>query len=307
VIWGVPYLLIKVAVEGLSPPVVVFGRTSLAALILVPIAMRRDAIRPALRHWKPLLAFTALEMAGPWLLLTDAERTMPSSLAGLLIAGVPLVAAVASVALGDRTVLEPSRILGLVIGMVGVTFVVGIGAEGAEAWPVIEVVLVVIGYAVAPFIASRALADVPTIGVVATSLAIVAVGYLPAAIWFRPDATPDADSLWALVGLAIICTALAFVVFFALIREVGATRALLFTYVNPAVALVAGVVLLREPLTWFHIAGLVLILAGSVLATGQAPEAAAAATDCGAAEVHLAGEATGPGALSGEEARPRRG
>ena len=270
VIWGVPYLLIKVAVDGLSPPVVVFGRTSLAAMILVPIAVRRDAIRPALRHWKPLLAFTALEMAGPWLLLTDAERTMPSSLAGLLIAGVPLVAAVASVALGDRTVLEPSRLLGLVIGLVGVVFVVGIGAEGAHAWPVIEVALVVIGYAVAPFIAARALADVPTIGVVATSLALVAVGYLPAAIWFRPDGMPEADSLWALLGLAVICTALAFVVFFALIAEVGPNRATLFTFVNPAVALGLGVVVLDERLTSGLLLGCPLVIAGCWLAARPA-------------------------------------
>ena len=270
VIWGVPYLLIKVAVDGLSPPVVVFGRTALAAVILVPIAARRDAIRPALARWKPLLAFTALEMAGPWLLLTDAERTMPSSLAGLLIAGVPLVAAVASVFLGDRTVLEPSRLLGLVVGVVGVAFVVGIGAEGAHAWPVIEVVLVVIGYALAPFIASRALAGVPTIGVVATSLAIVAVGYLPAAVWFRPDGVPPADSLWALLGLAVICTALAFVVFFALIAEVGPNRATLFTFVNPAVALGLGVVVLDERLTRGLLLGCPLVIAGCWLAARPA-------------------------------------
>lgn len=270
VIWGVPYLLIKVAVDGLSPPVVVFGRTALAAVILVPIAARRDAIRPALARWKPLLAFTALEMAGPWLLLTDAERTMPSSLAGLLIAGVPLVAAVASVFLGDRTVLEPSRLLGLAVGVVGVAFVVGIGAEGAHAWPVFEVVLVVIGYALAPFIASHALAGVPTIGVVATSLAIVAVGYLPAAVWFRPDAMPPADSIWALVGLAVICTALAFVVFFALIAEVGPNRATLFTFVNPAVALALGVIVLDERLTRGLLLGCPLVIAGCWLAARPA-------------------------------------
>src|SRR5262245_50104186 len=141
VIWGVPYLLIKVAVEGLEPPVVVFGRTSVAALILVPLAIRQGAVRPALAHWRPLLAFTALEMAIPWLLLTDAEQSLPSSLAGLLIAGVPLVAAAVAVALGDRTVLEPLRLLGLAIGVAGVACVVGLGAEGARAWPVVEVLL----------------------------------------------------------------------------------------------------------------------------------------------------------------------
>lgn len=270
VIWGVPYLLIKVAVDGVSAPVVVFSRTALAAVVLVPIAIRRGVLRPALRRWRPLLAFTTLEMAGPWLLLTDAERHMPSSLAGLLVAVVPLVAAVASLVLGDRTVLAPSRLAGLAAGVVGVGFVVGFGADGVTAWPVVEVLLVVVGYAIAPFIAAHALAGVPTLGVVAASLAIVALGYLPVAVLTRPDGVPPADSLWALLGLAVICTALAFVVFLALIAEVGPVRATLFTFVNPAIAVALGVIVLDEQITAGLVLGFPVVLAGCWLAARPA-------------------------------------
>src|SRR5258705_7500631 len=113
VIWGIPYLLISVAVDGVAPPVLVATRTGFAAMALVPLALRRQAVAPALARWRPLLAFTALEMAGPWLLLSDAERSLPSSIAGLLVATVPLVASVVGVLLGDRAVLAPSRLLGL--------------------------------------------------------------------------------------------------------------------------------------------------------------------------------------------------
>jgi drug/metabolite transporter (DMT)-like permease len=262
-IWGVPYLLIKVAVDGMAPPVLVFGRTSIAALVLVPLAIHQGALRPVLRKWRPLLAFTALEMAGPWLLLTDAERKLPSSLAGLLVAAVPMVAAVAAFALGERSALAPSRLAGLAIGMAGVALVVGVGREGGgDAWSVTEVLLVSVGYAVAPFILDRHLGDVPPMGVVAASLGIVAALYLPFAIAYRPDHWPPADSLWAVLGLAVLCTGIAFLVFFALIAEVGPRSATLITFVNPAVAVALGVTILDEPLSSGLVLGFPLVLAG---------------------------------------------
>jgi drug/metabolite transporter (DMT)-like permease len=266
-IWGVPYLLIKVAVDGMAPPVLVEGRTGIAALVLVPLAIHQGALAPALRRWRPLLAFTALEMAGPWLLLTDAERTLPSSLAGLLVAAVPMVAAVAAFALGERSALAPSRLAGLAVGMAGVALVVGVGREGGgDAWSVTEVLLVSVGYALAPFILDRHLSDVPPLGVVAASLGIVAVLYLPAAVVLRPDGWPPADSLWAVLGLAVLCTGIAFLVFFALIAEVGPRQATLITFVNPAVAVALGVTLLDEPLSSGLVLGFPLVLAGCWLA-----------------------------------------
>jgi drug/metabolite transporter (DMT)-like permease len=122
-------------------------------------------------------------------------------------------------------------------------------------------------YAIAPLIAARHLTDVPALPLTASCLAVAALVYaVPAALRW-PAEVPSTRVLVATVLLAVVCTALAFIVFFALIREVGPTRALVFTYVNPAVALVAGVVILSEPLTVFNVAGLALILVGSVLAT----------------------------------------
>lgn len=274
VIWGVPYLLIKVAVDDMAPPVLVAARTGIAAVVLVPLAHHRGVLVPAFRRWRPLLAFTALEMAIPWLLLTDAERKLPSSLAGLLVAAVPMVAAVAAFALGERTALAPHRLVGIAVGLVGVAFVVGVGREGGgDAWSVTEVLLVAVGYAVAPFILDRRLGDVPMLGVVAASLGIVAVSYLPAAVALRPDGWPPADALWAVLGLAVLCTGIAFLVFFTLIAEVGPQRATLITFVNPAVAVTLGVTVLDEPLSAGLVVGFPLVLAGCWLAA-RAPRTA---------------------------------
>jgi drug/metabolite transporter (DMT)-like permease len=163
--------------------------------------------------------------------------------------------------------LAPSRLAGLAVGMAGVALVVGVGREGGgDAWSVTEVLLVSVGYALAPFILDRHLSDVPPLGVVAASLGIVAVLYLPAAVVLRPDGWPPADSLWAVLGLAVLCTGIAFLVFFALIAEVGPRQATLITFVNPAVAVALGVTLLDEPLSSGLVLGFPLVLAGCWLA-----------------------------------------
>jgi drug/metabolite transporter (DMT)-like permease len=274
VIWGVPYLLIKVAVKHLSPPVVVFGRTSVAAVALVALAARADALRPALRQWKLVLAFAALEIAGPWLLLTNAERRLPSGVTGLLVSCVPIAGAVAAYFLGDRTALRPLRLLGIAVGLGGVALLVGgdlSGRNGIPWWSVAQVVLVCVGYATAPFIAARRLNDVPTIGVLAVSLASVAIAYAPFAWFNRPATFPPGRVIWAMLGLSILCTGVAFVLFFALISEVGPMRATLITFVNPAVAVILGAVFLSESITMATLGGFVLVLTGCWLATRPVP------------------------------------
>ncbi len=276
VIWGLPYLLIKVAVDDLSPAVVVAGRTSIAALLLLPVAIHQGAIRPALAHWRWLLPFTALEMAIPWLLLTDAEQRLPSGLTGLLVATVPLFGAATALVLGDRTVLSPKRLTGLALGVVGVALLVGFGGDDGtvDVRSVVQVLLVAVGYAVAPFIASKRLGSVPTMGVVTTSIGIVALLYLPAAVVLRPDDAPPANTIWAVIGLGVLCTAIAFLVFFALIDEVGPARATLITFANPAVALSLGVLVLGESLTLGLLLGFPVVLAGCWLASRHdAPDA----------------------------------
>ena len=203
-IWGVPYLFIKVAVEHLSPPVVVFGRTSIAAVPLVFFAARADALRPTLAYWKPVLAFALLEMAIPWLLLTDAEQHLPSGLTGLLIACVPIVGAIVAFLLGDRSALRPKRLAGIAVGLAGVALLVAADLGGeAPWWSVVEVLLVCVGYATAPFIAARRLGHLPDLGVVAVSLSIVAVVYAPFAWIARPDDAPPAEAWAAVVALGV--------------------------------------------------------------------------------------------------------
>jgi drug/metabolite transporter (DMT)-like permease len=267
VIWGIPYLMIKVAVEGVSVPVLVLARTAVGAAVLLPLALSHGSWRPVVRHWKPVLVFAFFEIIAAWLLLSDAERHLTSSLTGLLIAAAPIIAAVLDRITGGEGPLGFKRILGLSVGLAGVAVLAGPDLAGGSAWPIGEVLLVATCYAIAPLVAARYLGDVPTLPLTAACLTLAALVYAgPAAVTW-PTETPTGPVLLALAGLAVVCTALAFVVFFALIREVGAARALVFTYVNPAVALAAGVIVLHEPVTAWNVAGLVLILSGLILAT----------------------------------------
>jgi drug/metabolite transporter (DMT)-like permease len=270
VIWGVPYLLIKVAVSGLTPASLVFWRTAVAAVLLVPLAAARGQLRPLLPRWRPLLAYTAAELAIPWLFLSNAEKHLSSSLTGLLIAAVPLVGALLAWATGGER-LGLRRVAGLIIGIAGVGALVGLDLGVDDTWALAQLAVVVIGYAVGPFLLARYLSDSPGLGVVAASLLLTALVYLPFAIVQRPHAVPAANVVLSVVGLAVLCTAVAFLLFFALIDEVGPVRATVITYVNPAVAVALGVALLGEPFTVGIAVGFVLVLAGSVLATRPAP------------------------------------
>jgi len=277
VIWGIPYLLIKIAVEGVSVPVLVLARTAIGAAVLLPVMLYRREWTQVLRHWKPVLAFAFFEMIAAWLLLSDAERHLTSSLTGLLIAATPIVVAVLDRFTGGERRMGLKRMAGLGVGFAGVAVLAGPELAGGSAWSVAEVLLVSTCYAIAPLIAARYLSDVPALPLAAACLGVAAVVYaLPAAATW-PTEMPATPVLLAIAALALICTALAFLVFFALIREVGPARALVFTYVNPAVALAAGVLILNEPITVWHLAGLALILTGSVLATRRGQEPATTA------------------------------
>ena len=281
VIWGLPYLLILVAVRDLSPAVLVLARTTIAALLLLPLAAARDELRPLRGHWIALLAFAAIEIAIPWVLLGTAEQHISSSLTALLIAAVPLVGAVIARTSGDRERLGLSSLIGLVVGLVGVGAIVGLNLEGAGVLPLSEVALVAVCYAVGPVILQRYLADLPALGVISASLALTAVAYVPFALVSLPSEPPPWSAIWSVLGLAVICTAVAFVLFFALIAEVGPVRATVITYINPAVAALLGVAILDEHFTAGMAAGFALVLVGSVLATRRAvpPEAPAAVLD----------------------------
>jgi drug/metabolite transporter (DMT)-like permease len=271
-IWGVPYLLIKVAVDELSPASLVFLRTGVAALLLLPLAAARGQLRPLVPHWRAVLAFTAAELAVPWLLLASAEQRLSSSLSGLLIAAVPLVGALLGWLAGSER-LGPRQLLGLLVGLAGVAALVGLDVRGGDGWALAQLAGVVIGYALGPFILARYLAELPGLGVTAASLALTALGYLPVAAVQLPRHWPPAKVISSVLVLAVLCTAVAFLVFFELIAEVGPVRATVITYVNPAVAVTLGVLLLNEPFTAGIGVGFVLVLAGSVLATRRSTPA----------------------------------
>ncbi|MEH1127461.1 DMT family transporter [Micromonospora sp. CPCC 206061] len=273
-IWGTPYLMIKIAVDEVSPPMVVFVRCVVGAVVLLPVVVHRKQLATLRGRWWWLIAFAAAEIVGPWLLLSDAERTLSSGTTGLLIATVPIIGVLIAWIAGDRRRVTPVRWAGLLLGFGGVALLAAPTVESGGAWPVTEMLLVAIGYAGAPLIADRALRDVPGLVVTATCLAFASLVYAPAAAWTWPDSLPSGRALLALAGLATLCTALAFVLFFELIKEVGAARATVITYVNPAVAVALGAVVLGEPLTLSVGAAFALILVGSVLATrgGVSPE-----------------------------------
>ena len=266
-IWGIPYLFIKIAVGELTPAALVFLRSLIGASLLLPLAVARKDLAPLRPYWKWILAYTFVEVAAPWFLLSDAERRISSSLTGLLIAAVPSIGAVLAVVTGGRDRLDSRRIVGLVLGFIGVAALVGLDVRADDLGAIGQVALVTVGYAIGPMIIERKLGSLPSLGVVAASLGITALAYAPFGLAQLPSTLPSPSVLFAVAVLGVVCTALGFVVFFALITEVGAPRATVITYVNPAVALALGVALLREPFTFGIALGFVLIVLGSVLAT----------------------------------------
>jgi drug/metabolite transporter (DMT)-like permease len=288
-IWGVPYLLIKVAVGGVAPPVLVLARVTIGAAILLPLAVRRRELAVLRPHWRWLVVFAVVEIITPWLLLTEAETRLSSSLSGLLIAAVPIIVAVLARFTGSRDRMSAIRWTGLLVGLGGVALLLGPGAPHGETGQVAEVLGVVLCYAIGPLVASRKLSQLPPLGMTAACLAFAAIVYAPLAALTWPSAVPAGRVFGAMAGLAVLCTAIAFLGFFALIAEVGPARASVITYINPAVAVTLGVLVLGERVTLAMGGAFALILAGSVLATRGSSQGQPAATDEALAEAAPAG------------------
>jgi drug/metabolite transporter (DMT)-like permease len=300
VIWGLPYLLIKVAVGGVPVPVLVLARVALGAALLVPFALRGGQFRALKPVWPWLLLFAVVEMIMPWFALSEAERGISSSLTGLLIASTPIVVAVISLFLrgGDR--LGPVRWTGLLIGLGGVTLLAGphlVGSHGS-ARSVAEVLFVSLCYATGPLIANRKLTGIPPVAMTAACLVIASVIYAPLAAINWPSAVPSANVLLSIAGLAVVCTAAAFLIFFQLISEAGPARASVITYINPAIAVGLGVAVLGEHVTVTMLAAFGTILVGSVLATRPTRRSESGARDA----VEIAGEAASNAGDSAPEA-----
>lgn len=279
VAWGIPYLLIKVSVDELSPLALVLFRTGLGALLILPLALARHAIRPALARWRAVLLYTLVEITVPWWLLSHAETQLSSSLTGLLIATVPLAGVGVGFVTRRHEQLGLGGVAGLALGLLGVAFLVGVDVGGSDLLAVAELVVVVICYAFGAALMGHSLGDLPGLGVVAVSLAFASVIYLPLALVVPgslPTSLPSGQVVASVVMLAAVCTVGAFLLMFALVAEIGPVRATTITYVNPAVAIVAGAVVLHEPVTPATEVGFVLVLLGSALVTRRPPVADAA-------------------------------
>lgn len=270
-IWGIPYLLIKIAVEYVDPAFVVFARVALGALILIPIVLVRRQLHLLRGHWPWVVVFALVELTFTLLALAWAEERISSSLAALLIAAVPIVGTVLANRFGLDAHITPRRLLGLAIGFLGVAMLVGLDISGTTALAIAALAITVLGYALGPIVIEKKLQDVPNLPVIAAALAINTVIYLPFGILQWPS-QPVPGSAWlSLIVLGVVCTALAFVMLFMLIAEIGASRAQVITYINPAVAVVLGVLVLSEPVTLGIAIGFPLVLIGSWLGTRSGP------------------------------------
>jgi drug/metabolite transporter (DMT)-like permease len=267
VIWGISYLFIRIAVAELPPIVLVFVRTLIVAAILLPIALSRGEVHGLRRHWLPLLAFAGFEIGIPWILMSHAEQSISSSLTALLVAAVPLVGVVIATVSGNREHLKPTSIGGLLLGVVGVASIVGFDLTVSNWMALAEMGFVVVCYALGPAILARYLSDLPPVGVIAAALTACAIFYAPFAALQWPHFVPGVPVLASVAVLAIVCSALGFLLFFALVGEIGPVRATVITYVNPAVAAVLGVLVLREKFTAGMAVGFALVIIGSTLAT----------------------------------------
>jgi drug/metabolite transporter (DMT)-like permease len=267
VIWGIPYLLIRIAVRDIAPPTLVFFRTAPAGLAFLPLVLNKQMLSALARHWRAVVVYTVSEVSIPWLLLSRAEQRIPSSLAGLLVATVPLVAISISWLTRSERHLGWRRVAGLVIGFAGVAVIVGIDVHGPDLVAVAEIGVVAIGYAFGPFVVSKRLSDVPAIAVVTASFVLTALVYAPIALTHLPEHI-STEELTSVVILIVVCTALAFLIYFALIAEVGPARATVITYLNPTVAVVLGIAILHEHFSIGLAIGFPLVLVGSFLGTG---------------------------------------
>ncbi len=271
IIWGLPYLFIKIAVETFSPTSLVFVRVLLAAIVLVPIVTYKRQWRTLRGHGGWVVVFALIEMAFSWTALNWAEQSVTSSFAALFIATVPAATAILARMFGMDDRLTGTRLVGLGVGFLGVGLLVGLDLTGSSLLAIAALALTVVCYALGPIIIDKKLSGPPSLAVIAASMLVNAIIFAPLALLTWP-AEPIPASAWGSVAvLGIVCSAIAFIFFFALIAEVGPSRGTLITYINPVVAVILGIIVLSEPVTPGLIAGFPLILIGSWLATRRAP------------------------------------
>jgi drug/metabolite transporter (DMT)-like permease len=271
VFWGIPYLFIKIAVGELDPAVVVFARVGIATAVLLPVAAHRGVLRQLRGGLLAIAALACVQIVGPFLLISYGEQHIASSLTSLLIAADPLLVALFALRFDPSERVSGLRLVGLLIGMGGVVVLLGldVGGDRQRLLGAALVLLAAAGYAASALLIKRpAIAALPILGVVTVECTTATIVLLPLAVTRLPSRIPDLEVIVSLLVLGLICTALAYLTFFALVAEVGASRGTVITYVNPAVSVLLGVTLLGESLNVAIIMGFLLIIAGSWLSTG---------------------------------------
>jgi len=270
-LWGVPYLFMKVAVDELSTPLIVFSRVFIGAAVLIPLALYKKTFFPALKYWKYILIYAILEMVIPWTLITSSQRNLSSGVVALLIATVPIWATFFAHYSGDTTAAHPRQVSGIFIGFLGVVALVGVDTfmDSHDFVAMLKILFSAFSYAFATFMAARHLSGVSGVSVNGVAMALTAVVFFIPAMRSLPTETPSPRALFSLLALGLLCTALAFYYFFTLLHLIGAPKASTVTYPNTAIAIALGVILLREPVTIGMLVGFPMVLLGSYLATSR--------------------------------------
>ena len=267
-LWGSSYMFIKIGLDDLSPAGVVFARTLLGALALLPFALRRGAFR-GVRPLLPLLVvLAAVQVAGPFLLISAGEQHISSGLAGILVASAPIFTALLAPVFDSSERSNGTALAGIVIGIVGVGLIFGVdlGDAGSALGGGAMVLAASLGYAIGGFMVKKNFSALDAIGVVTVTMALSALLSLPVAVATPPADVPGGDTIAAMLALGIGGTGIAFAIFYTLIAQLGPAKASLVAYIAPGFAVFYGVALRGEELTVTTVAGLILIVGGSWLA-----------------------------------------
>jgi drug/metabolite transporter (DMT)-like permease len=268
-LWGVPYLFMKVAVEELSTPMIVFTRLMIGAALLVPLALREGSLKSALKYWRYILLYAVLEMVIPWSLITSSQRDLSSGVVALLVATVPIWATLFAHQTGDSTAAHRVRIFGIIIGLIGITLIVGIESisDFGNIRALLQILVAAASYAWAVNMITRKAPGISGIAINGIAMMISSVIFAPFAIANRPETLPSLEVTLSMLGLGVLCSGIVFWAFFVVLDEIGPARASLVVYPNTAVAVVLGIVILREPITLAILIGLPLVLVGSYFAS----------------------------------------
>lgn len=273
--WGIPYLFIKIAVDdGVPPAFLAWVRIVIGAAALLALSWRAGLLGAVRGRWRWLAVFAVIELVVPFPLIAAGEQHLDSSLAAIIIASAPLFVALLALRFDASERVRGLRLVGLVVGLAGVVALMGVDVAGEpdELFGAAAIMVAALGYAAGPMVLKRHLADLDPRISMGASLAIASILLTPAAAFDPPDAVPPGSAILALVVLGLVCTAAALVLYGMLVAELGAGRALVVTYINPVVAVALGIVFLDERPGVGALLGLVLILLGSWLSTRRSQD-----------------------------------